>query len=288
MLLTRHETPRAAPAGRSTVDSCRLSSASSCCCRCRAPAWPTSCARCRAARAPSAPAAGADRADAGGVGRRRDLPAQPRGARGRVDGQGRLRARLRGEAPRAVLQGDRLARRRATSMPIRVRDDSAWNVPEPELTLVVNARGEIVGYTRRQRRLVARHRGREPALPAAGQGLQRLVRARSRHLTRRRRPAEGPADRSSTITRGGRSAFQGETRTSQIKRSLDELADYLAMELDFPRGAFLMTGTGIVPPARTSRMTPGDVVAITIGGADARERVAGERSRGQIDADKAE
>ena len=59
-------------------------------------------------------------------------------------------------------------------MPIRVRDDSRWSVPEPELTVVVNSRLEIVGYMRRQRRVVPRPRGREPALPAAGEGLRRI------------------------------------------------------------------------------------------------------------------
>ena len=64
-------------------------------------------------------------------------------------------------------------------MPIRVRADSAWNVPEPELTLVVNAAAEIVGLHDRQRRVLPRHRRGKPALPPAGQGLQRLVRPRS-------------------------------------------------------------------------------------------------------------
>ena len=56
-------------------------------------------------------------------------------------------ARLRGEAARAVLQGARLARRRPRRRRSACAPTASWNVPEPELALVVNARGEIVGYT---------------------------------------------------------------------------------------------------------------------------------------------
>jgi 2-dehydro-3-deoxy-D-arabinonate dehydratase len=151
-------------------------------------------------------------------------------------------------------------------MPIRVRDDSAWNVPEPELALVINSAGEIVGHTVCNDVSSRDIEGDNPLyLPqakvydgscAVGPGI---------HI--------GDTDRlkdlsiALEITRGGRTAFTGETRTSQIKRTLDELASYLYMELEFPRGAFLSTGTGIVPGQDFS-LTYGDVVAITIGGAD--------------------
>ena len=67
------------------------------------------------------------------------------------------------------------------------------------------------------------------------------------------------------IRRGGASAFSGETSTRNIKRPFDELVDYLCRELDFPHGAFLMTGTGIVPPDDFTLAT-GDVIQVTIGG----------------------
>jgi 2-dehydro-3-deoxy-D-arabinonate dehydratase len=76
------------------------------------------------------------------------------------------------------------------------------------------------------------------------------------------------------ITRGGRTVFQGETRTAQIKRPLEELVAYLGKELAFPRGAFLLTGTGIVPPTDFS-LSHGDVVCITIGGMTLENVVAG-------------
>ena len=151
-------------------------------------------------------------------------------------------------------------------MPIRVRDDSAWNVPEPELALVINSAGEIVGHTVVQRRVVARHRGRQPALPAAGEGVQRLVRGRSRHPHRQHRPAEGSDDRPRDRARRphgvhGRDAHVADQALARRAGRLPR------QELDFPKGAFLSTGTGIVPGQDFS-LTHGDVVAITIGGAD--------------------
>ena len=59
--------------------------------------------------------------------------------------------------------------------PIRVRRDSKWNVPEPEMVLVINRSGQIVGYSAGNDVSSARHRGGEPALPAPGQGLQWIV-----------------------------------------------------------------------------------------------------------------
>jgi len=171
-----------------------------------------------------------------------------------------------------------------TDMPIRVRDDSKWNVPEPELALVINSAGEIVGHTVCNDVSSRDIEGDNPLyLPqakvyngscAVGPGIHVGDTERQKDLTI-----------ALEITRAGRTAFTGETRTSQIKRALDELAGYLFMELDFPNGAFLSTGTGIVPGQDFS-LTHGDVVAITIGGADGittmtlENEVAGRSPRG--------
>ena len=66
------------------------------------------------------------------------------------------------------------------------------------------------------------------------------------------------------IARGGQTVFEGETRTSRMKRSFEDLAAYLYRELEFPRGAFLMTGTGIVPHESFS-LTSGDRVRVEVG-----------------------
>lgn len=148
-------------------------------------------------------------------------------------------------------------------VPIRVRRDSRWNVPEPELTLVINAHGEIVGFCAGNDVSSRDIEGENPLyLPQAkvyngscalGPGISLCGAEALRDLAI-----------ALVVRRAGRPIFTGATRTSQLKRPLQELADYLRRELDFPHGAFLMTGTGIVPPDDFS-LAPGDSVHITIG-----------------------
>lgn len=148
-------------------------------------------------------------------------------------------------------------------MKIRVRGDATWSVPEPELTVVINARMEIVGYTAGDDVSSRDIEGENPLyLPQA-----KVYRASC---------AIGPGIRLATaeelgdlpiraeIERGGTVVFRGETRSSQMKRRLTDLARYLGRELDFPRGVLLMTGTGIVPPDDLS-LKAGDLVRVTVG-----------------------
>lgn len=155
-------------------------------------------------------------------------------------------------------------RARGHGHPIRIRADSAWNVPEPELVLVLDASGAIVGYTVGNDVSSRSIEGENPLyLPQAkvydgacalGPGIRLCEPTQLRDL---------PI--ALEIMRGGVGAFAGNTRTSQIKRTLEELAAYLFRELSFPHGAFLFTGTGIVPGEDFS-LRPGDVVRIDIGG----------------------
>jgi 2-dehydro-3-deoxy-D-arabinonate dehydratase len=148
-------------------------------------------------------------------------------------------------------------------MPIRVREDSRWNVPEPELVLVVNARGEIVGYCAGNDVSSRDIEGENPLyLPQAkvydgscalGPSIVLGTRERLKDLVVRL-----------LVQRAGRAVFEGETHTSQIQRSFEELVAYLGRELSLPEGAFLMTGTGIVPPQDFS-LEPGDRVRVTVG-----------------------
>jgi 2-dehydro-3-deoxy-D-arabinonate dehydratase len=159
---------------------------------------------------------------------------------------------------------------------IRVRDDSAWNVPEPELTLVLNARGEIVGYCVGNDVSSRDIEGENPLyLPQAkvyegscalGPGILLGDTENLKDLSVQ-----------ITMTREGRPVFEGNTRTSQIKRPLEELAGFLFLELEFPRGTFLMTGTGIVPPHDFS-MSRGDTVRISIGQLTLENQVAAARA----------
>lgn len=148
-------------------------------------------------------------------------------------------------------------------MPIRIRQDSQWNVPEPELTLVMNGRKEIVGYCVGNDVSSRDIEGANPLyLPQAkiyngscalGPG---IILAEADQLVDLAIQMD--------IMRAGEVVYQGETRSSQMKRALGELVGYLTQEIDFPYGAFLMTGTGIVPTDEFS-LQPGDVVQITIG-----------------------
>ena len=146
---------------------------------------------------------------------------------------------------------------------VRVRRDSRWNVPEPELVLVLNNRMEIVGYTAGNDVSSRDIEGENPLyLPQAkvydgacslGPGIVLSGPEPVRGLRIRLR-----------IRRGADIAFEDETSTSQMKRSPEELADYLGRELAFPKGAFLMTGTGIVPDEDFT-LEPGDRVEISVG-----------------------
>jgi 2-dehydro-3-deoxy-D-arabinonate dehydratase len=149
---------------------------------------------------------------------------------------------------------------------VRVRGDSRWNVPEPELVLVLNSRMETVGYTAGNDVSSRDIEGENPLyLPQAkvydgacslGPGITLAEAGSVRELQIRLRIRRGDP--------GGEPVFEGEIYTSQMKRSPEELADYLGRELNFPTGAFLMTGTGIVP-GEDFTLKSGDWVEISVG-----------------------
>jgi 2-dehydro-3-deoxy-D-arabinonate dehydratase len=146
---------------------------------------------------------------------------------------------------------------------VRVRGDSRWNVPEPELVLVVNSGMEIVGYTA----------GNDvSSRDIEGENTLYLPQAKVYDGSCSLGPGivlSGPeAMRDLRITMSIRRAnailFEDEIDTSQMKRSPEELAAYLGKELAFPGGAFLMTGTGLVPEEDFT-LGSGDLVAISVG-----------------------
>ncbi len=154
---------------------------------------------------------------------------------------------------------------------IRTRRDSRWSVPEPELTLLINRAGEIVGYTAGNDVSCRDIEGENPLyLPQAkiydgacalGPGVVIASADRMRSLPIRM-----------TIERGGEMAFRGETSTAKLKRSLEEMVAWLTRELSFPEGVFLMTGTGLVPPDEFS-LEKGDRVRIHVGALTLENRV---------------
>lgn len=127
---------------------------------------------------------------------------------------------------------------------IRIRGDSAWNVPEPELTLVLDSSGAVAGYTAGNDVSSRSIEGENPLyLPQAKcyDGACALGPA----IVLMDDPGEQPIALS--IVREGQEVFAGKASTGQMKRRYSELAEYLFREMSFPLGAFLMTGTGIVP-----------------------------------------
>lgn len=149
--------------------------------------------------------------------------------------------------------------------PVRVRADSRWTVPEPEFTLVVSPKGKLVGYTVGNDMSARDIEGENPLyLPQAKVYNQCCALGPCILL------ADQPLDRDSTkviltIHRSGREAFKGETHLGMIVRTWDELIGWLTRENDIPDGAFLLTGTGVVPPDDFT-LEDGDSVSIEITG----------------------
>lgn len=142
-----------------------------------------------------------------------------------------------------------------------VRSDSSWDVPEPELALVIDADGRIFGYTIGDDLSSRSIEGENPLyLPQA------KVYTGSCVMGPVIVPAEdvdGPFDIHLLIERGGEAVFDGTTSTAKMRRTLDELAHWLLCGIDLPDGAILLTGTGLVPEEPFT-LEPGDTVSITI------------------------
>ena len=153
----------------------------------------------------------------------------------------------------------------ATGGPVGIRRDATWNVPEPELALVLNSRGKVAGYTI----------GNDmSSRDIEGENLLYLPQAKIyRHSC-----ALGPWIRLGAteaearewkikieIRRDGKNVFTGETSVGQIKRRFEELAAFLFRSQSFPHGAVMLTGTGVVPPD-TFTLQERDEIGIEITG----------------------
>lgn len=155
---------------------------------------------------------------------------------------------------------------------VRIRADSHWNVPEPEVALAINRFGTIFGYTIGNDMSSRDIEGENPLyLPQAkvysaccGLGPGVVVRG----------PLPSETAIELRIARDGAEIFSGATSLSQMKRTFPELASWLCRENEFPVGCFLLTGTGLVP-AGDFTLHHGDEIAITVAGIGTlRNRVA--------------
>ena len=145
---------------------------------------------------------------------------------------------------------------------VRIRQDSKWSVPEPELALVVNARGAIVGYTIGNDMSARDIEGENPLyLPQAKVYSESCAIGPGVVVSSDPLPPETAIEL--TVTRNGSAAFRGETTLASMRRTPRELVDFLFRENSFPDGCVLLTGTGIVPPDEFT-LRPGDRIRITI------------------------
>lgn len=146
--------------------------------------------------------------------------------------------------------------------PIRIRRDASWNVPEPEIAVLVTARGEIAGYTVGNDVSSRDIEGENPLyLPQAKVYRQSCALGPVVWLTDD--AAEPVFQITMDIVRGGASIFSGKIATSAMRRRFADLADWLCRDNVFPSGAYLLTGTGLVPESGFT-LTPGDRVTISV------------------------
>jgi 2-dehydro-3-deoxy-D-arabinonate dehydratase len=170
------------------------------------------------------------------------------------------------DAPRPELFFKALAERVVgPAEAVGIRKDSHWSVPEPELALVLNSKGHLVGYTIGNDMSARDLEGENPLyLPQAkvydrSCAIGPFIRVGATEMEARTWTIH------LRVQRGPQVLFQGETSVGQIKRRFDELAGYLCRSQTFPHGAVLLTGTGIVPP-NDFALQARDNIQITISG----------------------
>ena len=149
--------------------------------------------------------------------------------------------------------------------PVGIRADSGWDVPEPELTILLNASGELVGYTIGNDVSSRSIEGENPLYLPQAKVFSRCAGLGPVIVTTAELGDASNLAIHLTIGRGGGVLFQDSTSTARMHRSLHDLSAYLWRANDFPAGVFLMTGTGIVPPAEFT-LQGGDEVTISIDG----------------------
>jgi 2-dehydro-3-deoxy-D-arabinonate dehydratase len=148
---------------------------------------------------------------------------------------------------------------------VRVRRDSRWSVPEPELALVVSPRLKIVGYTVGNDVSARDIEGENPLyLPQAKVYDGACALGPVITLAHAMPPADQVTIRL-TIERGGRAVFDGSTSPGAMKRTFEDLVGWLGRDNSFPSGAVLLTGTGVVPPDDFT-LAAGDTVHIDVTG----------------------
>lgn len=145
---------------------------------------------------------------------------------------------------------------------VRIRKDSSWDVPEPELTLFITSGGKIVGYTIGNDMSSRSIEGENPLyLPQAKCYNKSAALGPCVYVPGREIPAD--TEIRLQIMRAGETLYDEAAPISRMKRTHGELAAFLYRDCDFPRGCFLMTGTCLVPD-HPFTLHRGDEITITI------------------------
>jgi 2-dehydro-3-deoxy-D-arabinonate dehydratase len=156
---------------------------------------------------------------------------------------------------------------------VGIRSDAKWTVPEPELTLVINSKGEIVGYTIGNDMSSRDIEGENPLYLPQAKVYDGSCAIGPCVLLSTEPIAKTTAIRLE-IERGGKSVFKGETTLAELKRDPKTLVEYLFRDNTFPEGALLLTGTGIVPSDDFTLLS-GDTIRIAIDGIGVLENPVG-------------
>jgi len=149
--------------------------------------------------------------------------------------------------------------------PVAIRGDSTWDVPEPELVLVLNRDGETVGYTVGNDVSSRSIEGENPIYLPQAKIYDDCAALGPTIALAWDVPDARDLAIDLTIRRAGKTLFTGQTGTDQMRRTFATLVEYLFRHQTFSAGVFLMTGTGIIPPSDVT-LEGGDDVEITVAG----------------------
>jgi 2-dehydro-3-deoxy-D-arabinonate dehydratase len=148
--------------------------------------------------------------------------------------------------------------------PVKIRRDATWSVPEPELTLLINPRAQIIGYTIGNDMSSRDIEGTNPLYLPQAKVYDRSC-ALGPGLLIRKEPMPTSTQIKLDILRSKHTEFSGTTTLTELKRDPATLVEYLFRDQSFPHGCFLLTGTGIVPPDIFT-LQSNDEIQITIDG----------------------
>ena len=148
---------------------------------------------------------------------------------------------------------------------VRIRKDGKWNVPEPEVALVVSPQLKIVGYTIGNDMSSRDIEGENPLYLPQAKVYDGACALGPAILVGEALPPLEQVTIELLITRAGQTVFDGQTTLGQMARSFADLLSWLGRELSFPDGVILLTGTGVVPPDQFT-LASGDKITIEVAG----------------------